>query len=107
MAIVLVLYVIGAERRRATVATSANRKHQKAILQLLDELSSLADCDLTVHASVHNEMTGAIADAVNYAVERLRELVMAINDTANSVAESAQATLSVLADETDAAHDSF
>ncbi|NNL95628.1 MAG: chemotaxis protein, partial [Xanthomonadales bacterium] len=92
IAIVLVGFVIAAERHRATVATSRNRHNQRAILKLLDELSSLADGDLTVHASVTNEMTGAIADAVNYAVERLRELVMAINDTAVSVADSAQQT---------------
>lgn len=92
IAIVLVGFVIAAERHRATVATSRNRHNQRAILKLLDELSSLADGDLTVHASVSNEMTGAIADAVNYAVEQLRELVMAINDTAVSVAVSAQET---------------
>lgn len=92
LAVVLVGFVIAAERHRATVATSRNRHNQRAILKLLDELSSLADGDLTVHASVTNEMTGAIADAVNYAVERLRELVMGINDTAMSVAVSAQET---------------
>ncbi|MDX1460411.1 MAG: methyl-accepting chemotaxis protein [Xanthomonadales bacterium] len=92
MAVILVGFVIAAERHRATEATSRNRRNQRAILKLLDELGSLADGDLTVHASVDNEMTGAIADAVNYAVERLRELVMAINDTAESVANSAQDT---------------
>ncbi|MFT5371223.1 MAG: twitching motility protein PilJ [Lysobacterales bacterium] len=84
--------VISAERRRATVATSSNRHNQRAIITLLDELGSLADGDLTVHATVSNEVTGAIADAINYAVERLRELVMGINLTANSVAASAQQT---------------
>ncbi len=88
----LVASVIAAERRRATVATSSNRHNQRAILQLLDELGSLADGDLTVHASVSNEFTGAIADAMNYAVEQLRELVTGINITARSVARSAQNT---------------
>ncbi len=88
----LVGSVIAAERRRATVATSSNRHNQRAILKLLDELGSLADGDLTVHATVSNEFTGAIADAMNYAVEQLRELVMGINITAGSVARSAQAT---------------
>lgn len=88
----LVGSVIAAERQRASVATSSNRHNQRAILTLLDELGSLADGDLTVHASVTNEFTGAIADAVNYAVEQLRELVMGIHVTARSVAESAQGT---------------
>ena len=84
--------VISAERKRATVATSSNRQNQRAIMTLLDELGSLADGDLTVHATVSNDITGAIADAINYAIERLRELVMGINLTANSVAASAQLT---------------
>ncbi len=82
--------VIAAQRQRATVATSRNRRNQRAILTLLDELSSLADGDLTIQATVSNEMTSAIADAINYAIEQLRELVMGINLTANSVAHSAQ-----------------
>jgi len=102
LAILLVMSVVAGERERATVATSRNRHNQRAILKLLDELGSLADGDLTVHASVDNEMTGAIADAVNYAVEQLRELVMGINLTAISVAESAMDTrtsVSELADD--------
>jgi twitching motility protein PilJ len=55
---------------------------QQAILQLLDELDSLADGDLTVQASVNESITGAIADSVNYAVEALRDLVTTINDGA-------------------------
>jgi twitching motility protein PilJ len=92
LAALLLGSVINAERRRASVATSSNRHNQKAILTLLDELSSLADGDLTVRATVSNPMTGAIADAINYAIEQLRELVMGINLTANSVARSAQLT---------------
>jgi twitching motility protein PilJ len=103
VAIMLVMSVIAGERQRATVATSRNRHNQRAILKLLDELGSLADGDLTVHASVDNEMTGAIADAVNYAVEQLRELVMGINLTAMSVAESAMDTRSSVSGLADAA----
>ncbi len=88
----LVGSVIATERRRATVATSSNRQNQRAIMTLLDELGSLADGDLTVHATVTNEVTGAIADAINYTIGQLRELVVGINLTANSVAKSAQLT---------------
>ncbi len=48
---------------------------------MLDELSSLADGDLTVQATVTEDITGAIADSINYAIEALRELVATINDS--------------------------
>ncbi len=70
-----------------------NQKNQQAILRLLDEMSSLADGDLTVRATVTDDMTGAIADSVNFAVEQLRELVTGINITALTVSESAQETM--------------
>jgi twitching motility protein PilJ len=59
-----------------------NERNQQAILRLLDELSSLADGDLTVQATVTEDITGAIADSINFAIEALRELVTTINDTA-------------------------
>lgn len=92
LVIVLVFILITSQRRRADVAMTHNRRTQKAIMKLLDELSSLGEGDLTVHASVNDQMTGAIADAVNYAVEQLRDLVRGINDTAGTVAESAEST---------------
>ena len=58
-----------------------NERNQQAILRLLDELSSLADGDLTVQATVTEDITGAIADSINYAIEALRELVATINDS--------------------------
>jgi len=84
---------LSAERRRAAFAGTLNQKNQQAIMRLLDEMSSLADGDLTVHASVTDDVTGAIADAVNFAVEQLRELVTGINITAQTVSESAQETM--------------
>ena len=82
-----------AERRRAVEAGMQNQKNQQAIMRLLDEMSSLADGDLRVRATVTDDMTGAIADSVNYAVEQLRELVTGINITARTVSESAQDTM--------------
>jgi twitching motility protein PilJ len=84
---------LSAERRRAVEARMQNQKNQQAIMRLLDEMSSLADGDLTVRATVTEDMTGAIADAVNFAVEQLRELVTGINITAHTVSESAQDTM--------------
>ncbi|MGB3394419.1 MAG: methyl-accepting chemotaxis protein [Stenotrophomonas sp.] len=69
-----------------------NSRNQQAIMRLLDEISSLGEGDLTVKASVTEDMTGAIADAINYAVDELRHLVTTINDTSGKVAVSAQET---------------
>ena len=84
---------LSAERRRAVEAGMQNQKNQQAIMRLLDEMSSLADGDLTVKATVTDDMTGAIADSVNFAVEQLRELVTGINITAQTVSESASETM--------------
>jgi len=68
-------------RRAADLQARQNERNQQAILRLLDELSSLADGDLTVQATVTEDITGAIADSINYAIEALRELVTTINDS--------------------------
>ena len=69
-------------RAAAEQQARQNERNQQAILRLLDELSSLADGDLTVQATVTEDITGAIADSINYAIEALRELVTTINDSA-------------------------
>ena len=90
----LVYSFFSAERRRGKIAAKHNKKNQQAILKLLDEMSSLADGDLTVEASVTEDITGAIADSVNFAIEQLRELVKGIKFTAQEVAGSAMETRS-------------
>ena len=74
--------------------TEQNERNQQAILRLLDELGSLADGDLTVEATVTEDITGAIADSINYAIEKLRELVATINETAIMVDSAAKTTAS-------------
>ena len=69
-------------RRSIEKSVMENQRNQDAIMRLLDELSNLADGDLTVQATVTEEITGAIADSINYAIEALRELVTTINDSA-------------------------
>jgi twitching motility protein PilJ len=66
----------------AATQRQENDRNQQAILRLLDELSSLADGDLTVQATVTEDITGAIADSINYAVDALRGLVTTINQSA-------------------------
>ena len=58
---------------------------QQAILRLMNEMGDLADGDLTVRATVTEDVTGAIADSVNYTIEELAVLVRRINDAAQRV----------------------
>jgi twitching motility protein PilJ len=77
-------------RRREEESKSINEANQKAILRLLDEMGDLADGDLTVNATVTEDITGAIADSINYAIEALRNLVSTINETSEKVSGAAQ-----------------
>ncbi|HEX4387189.1 MAG TPA: methyl-accepting chemotaxis protein [Steroidobacteraceae bacterium] len=70
------------QRQSADAQRKEADRNQQAILRLLDELSSLADGDLTVQATVTEDITGAIADSINYAVDALRGLVTTINGSA-------------------------
>jgi len=81
-------------RERAQVTEEINQRNQEAIMRLLDEMGSLAEGDLTVQATVTEDITGAIADSVNFAIEALRSLVTTINETALQVASAAQETQS-------------
>ena len=78
--------------RTSVEQSQQNERNQQAILRLLDELGSLADGDLTVEATVTEDITGAIADSINYAIEKLRELVATINETAIMVDSAAKQT---------------
>ncbi|MHB1229757.1 MAG: methyl-accepting chemotaxis protein [Halothiobacillus sp.] len=74
--------VLVQDSRRALRSTEAqNQRNQQAILRLLDEMMTLADGDLSSHTTVTEEITGAIADSVNYSIDALRDLVGTINDT--------------------------
>jgi twitching motility protein PilJ len=90
--IFLVFSLNRAQRGRFESSMELNNRNQEAIMRLLDEMGSLAEGDLTVKATVTEDMTGAIADSINFAVEQLRSLVQTINDTSVQVASSAQET---------------
>ena len=91
--IALLLWLLYRDQRsRFKVTEQLNRRNQKAILRLLDEMGSLAEGDLTVKATVTEDITGAIADSMNFAIEALRTLVTTINETAVQVASAAQET---------------
>lgn len=82
------------EQQRRSAENERNST-QQAILRLMNEMGDLADGDLTVRATVTEDITGAIADSVNYTVEELSVLVRRINDAATrvtSATESAKKT---------------
>jgi twitching motility protein PilJ len=72
-------------QRKEEEAKAMNDQNQAAILRLMNELQRVADGDLTVHATVSEDVTGAIADTVNYTVEELRVLVGRVTATAEQV----------------------
>ena len=97
-AVVLLIVLVLLNVRMATFERQArdqgeqNERNQQAILRLLDEMGSLADGDLTVEATVTEDITGTIADSFNYAIEELRKLVTTVNETAIMVDSAAKQT---------------
>lgn len=94
------LEVIRQSRAAQESAAEINSKNNKAVLTLLEEISELANGDLTVEASVSEDFTGAIADSINFAVGQLRQLVSAITEVTLQVTESTRSsakTVQVLA----------
>jgi len=61
------------------------QSNQMAVLNLLDEMGDLADGDLTVRAQVRENITGAIADSINYTIDNLRDLVTEITRASEQV----------------------
>ena len=72
-----------------------NKRNQEAILRLLNEMGNLADGDLTVQASVTEDVTGAIADSINFTIEELRTLVRGINSATDQVTKATQETQAI------------
>lgn len=83
---------LATQQERASQIEEENQRNQTAILRLLDELADLAEGDLTVNATVSEDFTGAIADSINFAIDQMRNLVLAINTTADRVAQSSEQT---------------
>ena len=74
--------------RQEQEAKRVNDANQAAILRLMNELQTVAEGDLTQEATVTEDITGAIADSVNYTVEELRALVSNVQNTASRVAQT-------------------
>jgi twitching motility protein PilJ len=71
-------------------AKRVNDANQAAILRLMNELQTVAEGDLTQQATVTEDITGAIADSVNYTVEELRTLVSQVQGTVSRVTDTTQ-----------------
>lgn len=85
-------------------AKGANDQNQAAILRLMNELQEVADGDLTVQATVSEDITGAIADSVNYTVEELRGLVGRVTNTAIQVTAASNHAQGISNDLLEASH---
>lgn len=89
---IISMVLIGQTRRQLAEQASQNDRNQAAILQLLDEIADLAEGDLSIHASVTENFTGAIADSINFAIDQMRGLVSNINNLSRQVAKAASET---------------
>ena len=85
-------------QRQEEEAKAVNDRNQAAILRLMNELRQVADGDLTVHATVSGDITGAIADSVNYTVEELRGLVGRVTATAEQVTAASTSAQTIASD---------
>ena len=82
------------ERQRRAAETTKDMT-QEAILRLMNEMGDIASGDLTARATVTEDITGAIADSVNYAIEELGVLVKRINDASRRVDAGTREALSI------------
>ncbi|MDR2209190.1 MAG: methyl-accepting chemotaxis protein [Azoarcus sp.] len=110
LVLVAKVYQSEANARQASIdrqrrLSEDERNHtQAAILRLMNEMGDLADGDLTIRTTVSEDITGAIADSVNYTIEELAALVSRINDAAGRVStatQTAQHTSAELLDATE------
>jgi twitching motility protein PilJ len=98
------MYLIGKRQVSATDAAMKlleedGKNNQLAVLELLDEMGDLSEGDLTVRAQVKENITGAIADSVNYTIDSLRDVVTEINratEQVNTATGAAQGTSTAL-----------
>ncbi len=87
--VMLGLVNINETKSRARKSEEENSRNQEAILRLMDELGELAEGNLTINASVTEDITGAVADSINYTVEELRSLVRGINNATQQMDRAA------------------
>jgi twitching motility protein PilJ len=91
--VALLISIVVRESRSSLLDSQGQTdKDQRAILRLLDEMRNLADGDLSVHTTVNEDITGAIADSVNYSIDAYRYMVGTIKKTVVKVIASGRKT---------------
>jgi twitching motility protein PilJ len=101
--LLMALVFLADSRRGARDAELENKRNQEAILRLLNEMGDLADGDLTIRAQVTEDITGAIADSMNYTIDELRNLVTGVNNAAIQVTQKTAHAQSISTELLDAA----
>ena len=96
--VLMALVFLADARRSAGESERENKRNQEAILRLLNEMGDLADGDLTVRAQVTEDITGAIADSMNYTIDELRNLVTGVNNAAIQVTQKTAQAQSISAE---------
>lgn len=84
------LVVYYQQKANAVLSEEINKKIQDDIHQLLGEISGLASGNLTIHASTKGELTKEIAEAINYAIGALKQLITQINSASKEVSQTTQ-----------------
>lgn len=102
LALIAIVFLSDA-RKRAAESEAENKRNQEAILRLLNEMGDLADGDLTIRAKVTEDITGAIADSMNYTIDELRTLVTGVNSASTLVSAKSQQAQAVSVQLLDAA----
>lgn len=83
-------------KKRERMASEQIQVNQVAIRNLLNDIGDLADGDLTIEATVTQDITGAIADSINATVESMRDVIASINTTSKEVSDSARENLATI-----------
>jgi len=89
--------VIRHQQKKSRASSLKAQASEDAVIRLLDEMGDLAQGDLTVEAEVTDEVTGAIADSVNFAVSEMRVLVEGMKTASFEVNNATDSTESLIA----------
>lgn len=90
--------ILSHSKKYAVINSRRSQVSEDAVIKLLDEIGDLAQGDLTVEAEVTDEVTGAIADSINFAVEEMRGLVTGIKSAAGEMNNATDSTETLIAE---------
>ena len=78
------------ENAGSMVQSEENRKElQQSIIKLLEQVSDVAQGDLTREVSVSGDVTGTIADSFNYMIAELRRIIGQVQNVSHQVSSTA------------------